>query len=110
MKERQRQAEETFRLAIDEGRNAPTRGQLRLVGPDDSFNLNPMLLHNISVSPYFQKCYNKIKDWSTLVDEIYYEVKHMEPWTPGKHISTLKAHHVCDAYVNVYRLLWILLL
>mmetsp|Transcript_19859 Transcript_19859/g.43322 ORF Transcript_19859/g.43322 Transcript_19859/m.43322 type:complete len:102 (+) Transcript_19859:100-405(+) len=84
VKERQRQAEETFRLAIDEGRSAPARGQLRLHGPDDSFNLNPMLLHNISVSPYFQKCYNKLKDWNALVDEIYYEVKHMEPWTPGK--------------------------
>eukprot|EP00562_Extubocellulus_spinifer_P029765 CAMPEP_0178720334 /NCGR_PEP_ID=MMETSP0699-20121125/23665_1 /TAXON_ID=265572 /ORGANISM="Extubocellulus spinifer, Strain CCMP396" /LENGTH=434 /DNA_ID=CAMNT_0020370755 /DNA_START=6 /DNA_END=1311 /DNA_ORIENTATION=+ len=83
VKERQRQAEETFRLAIDEGRSAPARGQLRLHGPDDSFNLNPMLLHNISVSPYFQKCYNKLKDWNALVDEIYYEVKHMEPWTPG---------------------------
>lgn len=25
----------------------------------------------------------KIIDWNTLVDEIYYEVKHVEPWTPG---------------------------
>ena len=71
-----------FRVALLPNRAA---GVLPLVGPDDTFNLNPMLLHNISVSPYFyQKCYGKIKDWNALVDEIYYEVKHLEPWTPGK--------------------------
>ena len=87
VQERKRQAEEAFRLAIDEGRSRHrSTGVLPLVGPDDKFNLNPMLLHNISVSPYFyQKCYGKIKDWNALVDEIYYEVKHMEPWTPGAH-------------------------
>ena len=92
VKERQRQAEESFHLAIEEGRSRNrAAGVLPLVGPDDTFNLNPMLLHNISVSPYFyQKCYGKIKDWNALVDEIYYEVKHLEPWTPGK----LKFLHV----------------
>lgn len=85
VKERQRQAEESFHLAIEEGRSRNrAAGVLPLVGPDDTFNLNPMLLHNISVSPYFyQKCYGKIKDWNALVDEIYYEVKHLEPWMPG---------------------------
>lgn len=85
VQERKRQAEEAFRLAIDEGRSRHrSAGVLPLVGPDDTFNINPMLLHNISVSPYFyQKCYGKIKDWNALVDEIYYEVKHLEPWTPG---------------------------
>ena len=73
VQERKRQAEEAFRLAIDEGRSRHrSTGVLPLVGPDDKFNLNPMLLHNISVSPYFyQKCYGKIKDWNALVDEIY---------------------------------------
>jgi len=85
VKERQRQAEEAFRLAVDEGRSRHrSAGVLPLVGPDDTFNINSMLLHNISVSPYFyQECYGKIKDWNALVDEIYYEVKHLEPWTPG---------------------------
>lgn len=74
---------ETFAAAVEEGRNSHVKGQITLVGPDDTFNLNPMLLHNISKSPYFIKCCTKINDWASLVDEIYYEVKHMEPWTAG---------------------------
>lgn len=84
VKERERLAIETFHTAVEEGRNCHGKGQIPLVGPDDTFNLNPMLLHNISKSPYFQKCCNKLKEWGALVDEIYYEVKHMEPWTAGK--------------------------
>ena len=83
VRERARQAEETFLQAVDEGRRSHAKGQLPLVGPDDSFNLNPMLLRNISTNPYFQKCYQNLKDWNALVDEIYYEVKHMEPFAPG---------------------------
>ena len=59
------------------------KGILPLVGPDDTFNIHPMLLGNIAKSPYFQKCCEKLTDWNMLVDEIYYEVKHMEPWTAG---------------------------
>ena len=103
MKERQRQAEESFHLAIEEGRSRNrSAGVLPLVGPDDTFNLNPMLLHNISVSPYFyQKCYGKIKDWNALVDEIYYEVKHLEPWTPGKLKFLLVPARVVSDFVLV---------
>jgi pre-mRNA-splicing factor 38B len=43
-----------------------------------------MLLQNISKSPYFQKCCNNLHDWNALVDEIYYEVKTLEPWSNGK--------------------------
>lgn len=50
---------------------------------DTHFNLNPMLLSNISKSPYFLKCCNNLKDWNSLVDEIYYEVKSLEPWSNG---------------------------
>merc|ERR1719253_358937 len=46
-----------------------------------------MLLQNISKSPYFLKCCEKLTDWNTLVDEIYYEVQHLEPWTAGAHRS-----------------------
>ena len=52
-------------------------------GPDDSFHFNPMLLKNIINSSYFQKCCRDITDWNTLVDEIYYQVKHLEPWAAG---------------------------
>mmetsp|Transcript_22353 Transcript_22353/g.54141 ORF Transcript_22353/g.54141 Transcript_22353/m.54141 type:complete len:125 (+) Transcript_22353:112-486(+) len=85
LKERERKAIETFGNAIEEGRtNSHLKGIIPLTGPDDTFNIHPMLLQNISKSPYFQKCCEKLTDWNTLVDEIYYEVKHMEPWTAGK--------------------------
>ncbi|KAL7555140.1 hypothetical protein ACHAWF_018775 [Thalassiosira exigua] len=86
LKDRELKASQTFQTAIEEGRsNSHLRGVIPLVGPDDTFNIHPMLLQNISKSPYFQKCCEKLTDWNTLVDEIYYEVKHMEPWTAGAH-------------------------
>ena len=104
VKERQRQAEEAFHLAIEEGRSRNrSAGVLPLVGPDDTFNLNPMLLHNISVSPYFyQKCYGKIKDWNALVDEIYYEVKHLEPWMPGTYRRGMCCVGIYLSYTCMY--------
>lgn len=53
-------------------------------GPDDSFHLNPMLLQNIIKSSYFQKCCRDILDYNSLVDQIYYDVKHVEPWAQGE--------------------------
>jgi hypothetical protein len=32
----------------------------------------------------------KLVDWNMVVDEIYYEVKHMEPWTAGECVSHLQ--------------------
>lgn len=84
VKEREVKALQTFQNVIEEGRNSHLKGIIPLVGPDDTFNIHPMLLQNISKSPYFLKCCEKLTDWNTLVDEIYYEVKHMEPWTAGK--------------------------
>lgn len=83
MQERERQARDIFQAAIEEGRESRARGIIQLHGPDDTFNLHPVLLGSISKSPYFLKCYNQLKDWTSLVDEIYYEVKHMEPWATG---------------------------
>lgn len=83
VQERERNAQDTYQNAIEEGRNCRARGLIPLWGPDDTFNLNPALIGNIVKSPYFIKCCNELKDWTALVDEIYYEVKHMEPWTIG---------------------------
>lgn len=87
-KGRQRQAEDLFQLAVEEGRNS--RQKLPIWGPDDTFHFNPMLLQNTIKSSYFQKCCRDITDWSSLVDEIYYQVKHLEPWATGssKEVST----------------------
>lgn len=83
IKERARVANETFQIAVDEGRRCHVKGQIPLIGPDDTFNINPMLLRNIAKSPYFIKCCQNLQEWGALVDEIYYEVKHMEPWADG---------------------------
>ena len=82
VKERERQANETFQIALEEGRSRPQKGLIPLSNTN-TFNLNPMLLGNISKSPYFLKSCSQVKDWTALVDEIYYHVQHMEPWTQG---------------------------
>jgi len=92
VKDRERKAEETWLNAIEEGRACHVKGMIPLVGPDDTFNIHPMLLQNITKSPYFQKCCEKLTDWHMLVDEIYYEVKHMEPWTAGELLLELGSH------------------
>ena len=85
LKERERRATQIFATAIEEGRhNNSLRGIIPLHCPDDTFHIHPMLLQNITSSPYFQKCCEKLMDWNMVVDEIYYEVKHMEPWTAGE--------------------------
>ena len=92
IKERELKATLTFTNAIEEGRkNNHLKGVIPLSCPDDTFNIHPMLLTNISKSPYFQKCCEKLMDWNTLVDEIYYEVKHMEPWTAGTFVVLIYA-------------------
>lgn len=83
IKERERQASESFQRAYDEGKARNVKGAISLVG-GNTFNLNPMLLQNISKSQYFIKCCNNLHDWSSLVDEIYYEVQHMEPFLGKK--------------------------
>jgi hypothetical protein len=55
-----------------------------------------MLLQAISKSGYFAKCCREIGDWSKLVDEIYYEVKHLEPWTIGTSTRTLLKRAMCE--------------
>ena len=63
--------------------NNRSKGLIPTWGPDDSFHLNPMLLQNMIKSQYFQKCCRDITDWTSLVDEIYYQVTHLEPWAVG---------------------------
>ena len=82
VKERERRGEDLFHEACQEGR--AKSGALPLWGPDDSFHFNPLLLRNTIQSPYFQKCCEKLKDWNAVVDEIYYEVKHVQPFQPDR--------------------------
>lgn len=81
-KEREERAEEIFREACAEGRRRANA--IPLWGPDDSFHFNPLLLRNTIQSAYFQKCCTSIKDWNAAIDEIYYEVKNLQPFQLDK--------------------------
>ncbi len=99
LKERERRATQIFAAAIEEGRaNKHLRGIIPLHCPDDTFHIHPMLLHNITASPYFQKCCEKLTDWNMVVDEIYYEVKHMEPWTAGEWFTPYRVWTIIGVY------------
>jgi len=82
-KMREKQADDLFMMAVEEGRNNPSRS-LPLWGPDDSFHFNPVLLEKIIKSHYFQKCCREITNWNKLVDEVYYKVQDLEPFAVGK--------------------------
>jgi pre-mRNA-splicing factor 38B len=86
-KEREERAELMFNEALEEGRSR-SKSALSLWGPDDSFHWNPLLLRNTIQSPYFQKSCENLKTWNAVIDEIYYEVKHLQPFSVDKSPST----------------------
>lgn len=89
VKDRERTADEIFETVIEEGRmRSRGRGVLPLWGPEDSFHFNPLLLRNTRQSPYFQKCCRNLSDWNAIIDEIYYEVKHLQPFSTDQSPST----------------------
>lgn len=45
-----------------------------------TMNLNPLIHTNIENSPYYNGKLSELKTYHELVDEIYYKVKHLEPW------------------------------
>lgn len=66
------------------------RGQkyppLKFHGNPSTMNLNPLLLANIRSSQYFKKQLIGLTGFLEIVDEIYYKVKHLEPWEKGSDI------------------------
>ncbi|KAH7979656.1 hypothetical protein HPB49_010316 [Dermacentor silvarum] len=56
---------------------------LPLWGNDKTMNLNNLILTNILSSPYFKVNLYKLKTYHEVVDEIYYNVQHLEPWEKG---------------------------
>ena len=93
VKERERRAEELFQTAVQEGRNR--KSALPIWGDNSpneinstattttttTFHWNPVLLRNTIQSPYFQKCCTSLLDWNAVVDEIYYQVQHVQPFS-----------------------------
>ncbi|GMH80147.1 hypothetical protein TL16_g08422 [Triparma laevis f. inornata] len=60
-----------------------TKNALPLFGNTETFNLNSMLYKNITQCSYFLRLCSTVNDFSKSVDEIFYKVKHVLPFTPG---------------------------
>lgn len=56
---------------------------LPLHGNQSTMNLNNMVHANVVQSPYYRHHLNDVKTYQEAVDEIYYHVKHLEPWERG---------------------------
>jgi hypothetical protein len=52
-------------------------------GNEKTMNLNPMLLKNIQQSLYFRTTLYGLKTVNEVIDEIWSNVRHMEPWERG---------------------------
>jgi len=52
-------------------------------GNDKTMNMNPLILANVTNSPYFKVDLLGLRTYHEIVDEIYYKVDHLEPWERG---------------------------
>ncbi|KAG5680692.1 hypothetical protein PVAND_010184 [Polypedilum vanderplanki] len=53
---------------------------LPIYGNHETMNLNNLILTNIQSSVYFKVTLFQLKTYHEVIDEIYYQVKHLEPW------------------------------
>lgn len=56
---------------------------LPLWGNEKTMNLNNLILTNILSSHYFKVNLYQLKTYHEVIDEIYYQVTHLEPWEKG---------------------------
>ncbi|CAF1571778.1 unnamed protein product, partial [Didymodactylos carnosus] len=56
---------------------------LPIWGNRESMNLNPLILTNIQSSQYFKVNLYELKTYHEVIDEIFYQVRHLEPWEKG---------------------------
>ncbi|PAV88719.1 hypothetical protein WR25_20137 isoform B [Diploscapter pachys] len=56
---------------------------LPLWGNQSTMNLNGLVLENVKESYYYKNHLMEIEGFQPLVDEIFYKVKHLEPWEKG---------------------------
>ncbi|KAI1724136.1 PRP38 family domain-containing protein [Ditylenchus destructor] len=56
---------------------------LPLWGNTQTMNLNTLVLENIVQSTYYKNYLNEVTSFQQIVDEIYYNVSHLEPWERG---------------------------
>ena len=69
---------------IDRGQKSTKASNvLPIWGNEKTMNLNSLILTNIQQSPYFKVNLYQLKTYHEVIDEIYYHVKHLEPWERG---------------------------
>lgn len=56
---------------------------LPLWGNAQTMNLNTLVLENIVQSTYYKNYLNEVTLFQQVVDEVYYNVAHLEPWERG---------------------------
>ncbi|KRZ29081.1 Pre-mRNA-splicing factor 38B, partial [Trichinella pseudospiralis] len=57
-------------------------------GNKETMNLNHLVLENIVSSPYYKNTLLPLKTHFEVIDEIYYNVEHLEPWEKGTRKTT----------------------
>jgi pre-mRNA-splicing factor 38B len=83
-KDRERRAEELFDMAVTEGKQRAQQSSAIVPlwrGSEDTFHFNPLLLKNTIHSSYFQKACQTLSNWNAVIDQIYYEVTHVQPFS-----------------------------
>eukprot|EP00800_Vazella_pourtalesii_P023590 TRINITY_DN962_c0_g1_i6.p1 TRINITY_DN962_c0_g1~~TRINITY_DN962_c0_g1_i6.p1 ORF type:complete len:106 (-),score=19.12 TRINITY_DN962_c0_g1_i6:244-561(-) len=56
---------------------------LHVWGNERTMNINHLILTNIVTSNYFKNDLQRLKTFHEIVDEIYNQVSHLEPWEKG---------------------------
>lgn len=67
----------------DEEKNAKKPNGLPIWGNEKTMNLNSLILTNIQSSQYFKVNLYQLKTYHEVIDELYYNVTHLEPWEKG---------------------------
>uniref|UniRef100_A0A5S6R3E6 Pre-mRNA-splicing factor 38 n=1 Tax=Trichuris muris TaxID=70415 RepID=A0A5S6R3E6_TRIMR len=57
-------------------------------GNKQTMNLNHLVYENIMISPYFKNTLSQVVTYHEMLDEIYYNVDHLEPWERGTRKTT----------------------
>lgn len=89
-----------FSCLTDYGNKKKQSNNLPINGNEASMNLNPLILTNIQSSSYFKVTLFKLKTYHEVIDEIYYQVKHLEPWERGSR-KTSGQTGMCGGVGNV---------
>ncbi|KAI8429356.1 hypothetical protein MSG28_000006, partial [Choristoneura fumiferana] len=82
------------------GKTSKQHNILPIWGTQETMNLNHLILANIQGSSYFKVHLFKLKTYHEVVDEIYYQVKHLEPWERGSR-KTAGQTGMCGGFMYI---------